>query len=96
MHSSLVRTQNVFGYFTTVAFVTALFVAVSVLLSPQTPTANIQLRNVQVLVALLLNGLLLFVNRVLGSRGDHTTTRVRKRSTLISNLISTLVRLSLS
>ncbi|KAL8827792.1 MAG: hypothetical protein Q9191_002981 [Dirinaria sp. TL-2023a] len=48
MHSSLVRTQNVFGYFTTVAFVTAACVALSVLLSPQVPSATIQLRNVQV------------------------------------------------
>jgi len=48
MHSSLVRTQNVFGYFTTVAFVTALFVALSVLFTPQSPSASIQLRNVQV------------------------------------------------
>ena len=48
MHSSLVRVQNVFGYFTTVAFCTAIFVALSVLVMPQHPSANIQLRNVQV------------------------------------------------
>ena len=50
MHSSLVRIQNVFGYFTTVAFVVAAAIAVSVVLSPQTPTAKLELRNVQVYV----------------------------------------------
>ena len=50
MHSSLVRAQNVFGYFTTVAFSTAIVVAFSVLLMPQHPSASIQLRNVQVWV----------------------------------------------
>lgn len=50
MHSSLVRIQNVFGYFTTVAFAVAAAIAVSVVLSPQTPTAKLELRNVQVYV----------------------------------------------
>ena len=53
MHSSLVRVQNVFGYFTTVAFCTAIFVALSVLVTPQSPSASIQLRNVQVYANLL-------------------------------------------
>ncbi|KAK3044726.1 hypothetical protein LTS18_000518, partial [Coniosporium uncinatum] len=48
MHSTLVRAQNVFGYFTSVAFAVAAIIAVSVIISPQTPTANIELRNVQV------------------------------------------------
>ncbi|KAL2040749.1 hypothetical protein N7G274_006728 [Stereocaulon virgatum] len=48
MHSTLVRAQNVFGFFTTVAFCTALLTALSVLLTPQTPSATIELRNVQV------------------------------------------------
>ncbi len=48
MHSSLVRAQNVFGFFTTVAFSLAIFVALSVLYFPQTPSASIELRNVQV------------------------------------------------
>ena len=48
MHSTLVRAQNVFGFFTTVAFCTALLTALSVLLTPQTPSASIELRNVQV------------------------------------------------
>ena len=50
MHSSLVRVQNVFGYFTTVACSAAIFVALSVLVIPQNPSASIQLRNVQVSV----------------------------------------------
>ncbi|KAL8659840.1 MAG: hypothetical protein Q9226_000205 [Calogaya cf. arnoldii] len=48
MHSALVRVQNVFGFFTTVAFVTAIVVALSVTVIPQTPTASLELRNVQV------------------------------------------------
>ncbi|KAL8684393.1 MAG: hypothetical protein Q9224_006382 [Gallowayella concinna] len=48
MHSALVRVQNVFGFFTTVAFVTAIVVALSVTVIPQTPSAGIELRNVQV------------------------------------------------
>ncbi|MCJ1446650.1 MAG: hypothetical protein MMC23_007156 [Stictis urceolatum] len=48
MHSSLVRIQNVFGFFTTVAFTVAAFVAISVVLIPQDPSASIKLRNVQV------------------------------------------------
>ncbi|KAL8849577.1 MAG: hypothetical protein Q9221_005451 [Calogaya cf. arnoldii] len=48
MHSALVRVQNVFGFFTTVAFVTAIVVALSVTVIPQTPTASLELSNVQV------------------------------------------------
>lgn len=48
MHSTLVRTQNVFGFFTTVAFCTAILTALSVLLTTQEPSAKIELRNVQV------------------------------------------------
>lgn len=48
MHSSLVRIQNVFGYFTSVAFAVAAAIAFSVLLSPQSPEARLELRNVQV------------------------------------------------
>ncbi|KAL8858601.1 MAG: hypothetical protein Q9178_004895 [Gyalolechia marmorata] len=48
MHSALVRVQNVFGFFTTVAFVTAIVVALSVTVIPQTPSASIEVRNVQV------------------------------------------------
>ncbi|MCJ1286088.1 hypothetical protein MMC26_005431 [Xylographa opegraphella] len=49
MHSSLVRLQNVFGFFTTVAFTIATLVALSVVVSPQTPSASVALRNVQVI-----------------------------------------------
>ncbi|CAF9922585.1 hypothetical protein IMSHALPRED_005709 [Imshaugia aleurites] len=48
MHSTLVRAQNVFGFFTTVAFCTAILTALSVLLTAQEPSAKIELRNVQV------------------------------------------------
>ena len=51
MHSSLVRIQNVFGFFTSVAFAVAAAIAVSVVLSPQTPSAKLELRNVQVYVS---------------------------------------------
>ena len=48
MHSTLVRAQNVFGFFTTVAFCTAILTALSVLFTIQEPSAKIELRNVQV------------------------------------------------
>ena len=50
MHSSLVRVQNVFGYFTSVVFAVAGAIAISVLLSPQSPSAKLELKNVQVFV----------------------------------------------
>ena len=50
MHSSLIRIQNVFGFFTSVAFAVAAAVAFSVVLNPQTPNAKLELRNVQVYV----------------------------------------------
>ena len=48
MNSTASRVQNVFGYFTSVAFAVAAAIAVSVLLSPQTPSASLELQNVQV------------------------------------------------
>ncbi|KAH9875927.1 hypothetical protein IAQ61_003392 [Plenodomus lingam] len=48
MHSALVRLQNVFGFFTTVAFSVAAVIALSTLVIPQTPSAQLQMRNVQV------------------------------------------------
>jgi hypothetical protein len=71
MHSTFVRLQNVFGFFTvhlpdhpntsttiptnlsppasqSVAFAVAAAIAVSVLLSPQSPTASLELKNVRV------------------------------------------------
>ncbi|KAJ4316615.1 Signal peptidase complex subunit [Neodidymelliopsis sp. IMI 364377] len=48
MHSTLVRLQNVFGFFTTVAFTVAAVIALSSFVSPQSPNASIQMRNVQV------------------------------------------------
>ena len=53
MHSTLVRAQNVFGFFTTVAFCTAILTALSVLLTTQEPSAKVDLRNVQVYAAKL-------------------------------------------
>jgi signal peptidase complex subunit 3 len=48
MHSALVRLQSVFGFFTSVAFTVAAVIALSSFISPQSPSASIQLRNVQV------------------------------------------------
>ncbi|KAF2801583.1 signal peptidase 22 kDa subunit [Mytilinidion resinicola] len=48
MHSALVRVQNVFGFFTTVAFVVATVIALSVVVTPQAPSASVKLKNVQV------------------------------------------------
>lgn len=48
MHSALVRLQNVFGFFTTVAFTVAAVIALSSFITPQTPSADITLRSVQV------------------------------------------------
>ncbi|KAF2403260.1 signal peptidase 22 kDa subunit [Trichodelitschia bisporula] len=48
MHSATVRIQNVFGFFTTVATVVAVIIALSAFTSPQAPSASLKLRNVQV------------------------------------------------
>ncbi|KAI1477212.1 signal peptidase 22 kDa subunit [Daldinia eschscholtzii] len=48
MYNSLTRIQNVFGFFTTVAFVVAALIAASDLTSPRTPSATIKPTNVQV------------------------------------------------
>lgn len=48
MHSTVVRVQNVFGFFTSAAFTVAAAIAVSVLLIPQAPSASLELKNVQV------------------------------------------------
>jgi hypothetical protein len=53
MHSSIVRFQNVFGFFTTVAFVVAALIAASDLIAPRTPSVNIAVKDVQVYVFLL-------------------------------------------
>lgn len=48
MHSALNRLQNVFGFFTTVAFFSAAVIALSAFTFPQTPTAKLAMKNVQV------------------------------------------------
>ncbi|TKA81605.1 hypothetical protein B0A55_03563 [Friedmanniomyces simplex] len=48
MHNNLTRIQNVFGFFTSVAFAVAAAIAVSVVLSAQSPSASLELRNIQV------------------------------------------------
>ncbi|KAL2176325.1 signal peptidase subunit-domain-containing protein [Thermothelomyces heterothallicus CBS 202.75] len=49
MYSSIVRLQNTFGFFTTVAFVVAAFIAASDLLSPRAPSVGVlKPTNVQV------------------------------------------------
>ena len=48
MHTTIVRAQNVFGFFTTVCFVIAALIAASDLLAPRTPSANVIVKDVQV------------------------------------------------
>lgn len=48
MHSALVRAQNVFGFFTTVAFAVAALIAASDLIAPRTPSAVVTVDKVQV------------------------------------------------
>lgn len=49
MHSSLVRVQNLFGFFTTVAFVVGMLVALSsIILQKEVGDVKVNVRNVQV------------------------------------------------
>ncbi|KAF2220541.1 signal peptidase subunit-domain-containing protein [Elsinoe ampelina] len=48
MHSSLVRLQNSFGFFTSVAFTLAGIIALTSLLHPQSPSAKLHMSNVSV------------------------------------------------
>lgn len=48
MHSTIVRAQNVFGFFTTVAFVVAALIAASDLFSERAPKATVAVNTVQV------------------------------------------------
>ncbi|KAF2969358.1 hypothetical protein GQX73_g4182 [Xylaria multiplex] len=48
MYNSLTRIQNVFGFFTTVAFVVSAIIAASDFTAPRTPSASIKPTNVQV------------------------------------------------
>jgi hypothetical protein len=49
MYSSIVRIQNTFGFFTTVAFFVAALIAVSDLFAPRTPSVGVlKTTNVQV------------------------------------------------
>jgi signal peptidase complex subunit 3 len=50
MHSALVRAQNVFGFFTTVAFAVAALIAASDLIAPRIPSAVVTVDKVQVYV----------------------------------------------
>ena len=50
MHTTITRAQNVFGFFTTVCFVVAAFIACSDLLTPRTPSANVFVKDIQVFV----------------------------------------------
>lgn len=50
MHSTIVRAQNVFGFFTTVTFAVAALIACSDILAPRTPSANVTVKDVQVYV----------------------------------------------
>jgi hypothetical protein len=48
MHSTLVRVQNVFGFFTTVAFAVAALIAASDLIAARTPSAVVTVDKAQV------------------------------------------------
>ena len=48
MHNTLNRIQGAFGFFTTVAFVLAAFIAATDIWSPRTPSGTINPENVQV------------------------------------------------
>ncbi|OTA87668.1 hypothetical protein M434DRAFT_399411 [Hypoxylon sp. CO27-5] len=48
MYNTLTRIQNVFGFFTTVAFVVAALIAASDFTAPRTPSASVKPTNVQV------------------------------------------------
>ncbi|KAH8908412.1 signal peptidase 22 kDa subunit [Coniochaeta sp. PMI_546] len=48
MYTSLVRAQNTFGFFTTVAFAVAALIAASDFLSPRAPSGTLKTTNVQV------------------------------------------------
>lgn len=48
MHSTLVRVQNVFGFFTTVTFVVAALIACGDLTSKRAPSSEIKVKDVQV------------------------------------------------
>ncbi|PQE23838.1 signal peptidase subunit protein [Rutstroemia sp. NJR-2017a BBW] len=48
MHSSLVRLQNVFGFFTSVMFVVAALIACTDVIAPRTPAAEVVVKDVQV------------------------------------------------
>jgi len=48
MHTCKVRVQNVFGFFTTVAFCVAILTSLSVLLYPTSPTATVDVVKVRV------------------------------------------------
>ncbi len=48
MHSTLVRAQNVFGFFTTVAFAVAALIAFTDIITPRTPKASLSMSKVEV------------------------------------------------
>lgn len=50
MHSTVVRAQNVFGFFTTVAFAVAAMIAFTDVITPRTPKASVSMSKVEVYV----------------------------------------------
>jgi signal peptidase complex subunit 3 len=48
MYSGLVRIQNTFGFFTTVVSVVAAFIALSTFFFPQSPSADLIIRDMRV------------------------------------------------
>ncbi|OJD17358.1 hypothetical protein AJ78_02543 [Emergomyces pasteurianus Ep9510] len=49
MHSALNRVQNLFGFFTTVAFLLGALTAITAVLSPADPITKVELSNIQVI-----------------------------------------------
>lgn len=48
MHNTLNRAQNVFGFLTTVCFVVGALIAAISYVQPRQPTADFNIRNIQV------------------------------------------------
>jgi hypothetical protein len=55
MHSTIVRAQNVFGFFTTIAFAVAALIAASDYLAVRDPRARIEVGSVNVCVFSLVS-----------------------------------------
>lgn len=101
MHSSLVRVQNVFGFFTSVTFVVGALIALSALLFPTEPgSVNIDVTNFRVYVEThrlpecFNGGWESADNPRVGRRGVSDNTMPRNR--MSSHLLTSISRLVLT